>query len=124
MRNTNRKNKNINGVPFVVTYHPLLNSLYGIIRENIYLLNMDQKVKEVGFRSARKLSSYLVRTKLYPLKRRVNSYKCCCNGCKVFRSITETDMFVCNNGQRSYNINRSFVCFGKCLIYMLTCNCC
>ena len=68
IRETNRKNKSKNGVPFIVTYHPLLNSLYGIIRKNLYLLNMDQRVKEVfssqpmvSFRSARKLSSYLVR---------------------------------------------------------------
>ena len=80
IRETNRKNKSKNGVPFIVTYHPLLNSLYGIIRKNLYLLNMDQKVKEVfssqlmvSFRSARKLSSYLVPAKLYPLERRVGS---------------------------------------------------
>ena len=80
IRETNRKNKSKNGVPFIVTYHPLLNSLYGIIRKNLYLLNMDQRVKEVfssqpmvSFRSARKLSSYLVRAKLYPLERRVGS---------------------------------------------------
>ena len=67
IKETNSKNKSQNGVPFVVTYHPFLNSLYGVIRKNLYLLNMDQKVKEVfssqpmlSFRSARKLSSYLV----------------------------------------------------------------
>ena len=74
IKETNSKNKSQYGVPFVVTCHPLLNSLYGIIRKNLYLLNMDQKVKDVfssqpmvSFRSARKLSSYLVRAKLYPL---------------------------------------------------------
>ena len=43
---------------FCSEYHPHLNSLYGIIRKNIYLLNLDQKVKEqfssrpvVSFRS-------------------------------------------------------------------------
>ena len=108
-KKTNKKNKSKNGVPFIVTYHPLLNSLYGIIRRNLYLLNMDQRVKEVfssqpmvSFRSARKLSNYLVPAKLYPLERRVGSYKCRCNRCHVCRSITETDMFICNNDQRSY----------------------
>ena len=92
---------------------------------------MDQKVKEVfsshpmvSFRSARKLSSYLVRAKLYPLERRVGSYKCRCNRCQVCRSITETEMFICNNNQRSYKINHRFDCNEKCLIYLLTCNCC
>ena len=88
IKETNSKNKSQNGAPFVVTYHPLLNSLYGIIRKNLYLFNMDQKVKEVfsshpmvSFRSTRKLSSCLVRVKLYPLERRMGSYKCCCNHC-------------------------------------------
>ena len=35
------------GVPFVVTYHPLLNKLYSIIHRNLYLLYMSQKVKNV-----------------------------------------------------------------------------
>ena len=65
IREINRKNESKNGVPFIITYHPLLNSVYGIIRKNLYLLNMDQKVKAVfssqpmvSFRSARKLNSY------------------------------------------------------------------
>ena len=41
IRETDKKNKSQNGVPFVVTYHPLLNSFYSIIRKNLYLLNVD-----------------------------------------------------------------------------------
>ena len=44
--------------------------------------------------------------------------------CQVCHNITETDMFICNNDQRSYKINHSFDCNEKCLIYLLTCNCC
>ena len=120
IKETNSKNQNQNGVSFVVTYHPLLNSIYGIIRKNLYLLNMDQKVKEVfssqpmgSFRSARKLSSYLVRAKLYPLEKRVSSYRCCCSRCQVCRSITETETFICSNDQRSYKINHRFDCNEK-----------
>ena len=131
IRETNRKNKSKNRVPFIVTYHPLLNSVYRIISKNLYLLDMNQKVEEVfssqpmvSFRSARKLSSYLVRAKLYPFERRVGPYKCHCNRCQVCRSITETDMFICNNDRKSYKINHSFNCNNRCLIYLLTCNCC
>ena len=131
MKETNKKNKSENGKHFVVTYHPLLNFLYSIIRKNLYLLNIDQKVKEVfisqpmvSVRRARKLSSYLVRAKLYPLERRVDSYKCRCNCCQVCHSITGTDMFICNNDQRSYKFNLRFDGNKKCLIYLLTCNCC
>ena len=77
----------------------------------------------VFFRSVSKLSSYLVRVKLCPLERRVGSYKCRCNLCRVCHSITESDMFICNNDQRSYKINHSFDCNEKCLIYLLICNC-
>ena len=68
---------NTKGVPLVVTYHPGLK----FINRNLHLLYVDQKVKEVftpksmvSFRSARKLSSYLVRAKLYPLERKVGSF--------------------------------------------------
>ena len=32
------------GVPFVVTYHPILNSLNKIIRDNMYLLHMNEEL--------------------------------------------------------------------------------
>ena len=71
------------GVPFVVTYHPLLNKLSSILHRNLYLLYMNQDVKNVFipgpivlYRSVRKISSYLVRAKLYPWDRKVSSVKC------------------------------------------------
>ena len=70
------------GVPFFVTYHPLLSKLSSIIRWNLYLLYMNQEVKNVftpglvSYRSARKINSYLVRAKLYTLERKVGSEKC------------------------------------------------
>ena len=45
IKETNRKSKSKNGVPYVVIYHPLLNSIYGIIRKNLYL-NMNQRLKK------------------------------------------------------------------------------
>ena len=69
------KRKDDKGVPFVVTFHPLLKKLGAIIHRNLYLLYMNEEVKKVftpgpmvSFRSPRKISSYLVRAKLYPLK--------------------------------------------------------
>ena len=95
IKETNKMSKSQNGVPFVLTYHPLLNSLYSSIRKNLYLLNIDQKVKEVFgskpivfFRSIGKLSSYLVQTKLYFLERWLGSDKFRCNHCQVCRSVT------------------------------------
>ena len=34
------------GVPFVVTNHPILNSLSNIIQDNMYLLNMTEEVRK------------------------------------------------------------------------------
>ena len=77
------KNHNMKGILLVVRYHPLLKSYSGITDKNLSVLYMDKKVKKlftprpmVSFRSARKLSSYLVRAKLYPLERTVSSCKC------------------------------------------------
>ena len=103
IRETNRNNKSKTAVPFVVKYHPLLNSLNGIIRKNLYK-EVFSSQPMVSFHSVGKLSSYLVREKLYPLKRRVGSYKRRYNRCQVCRSITKTDMFIYNNDQRPYKI--------------------
>ena len=65
--------KGVKGITFVVTYHPQLKNLGRIINQNIYLLNMIEETTKVfspqpmvSFRSPRKISSYLLRTKLYP----------------------------------------------------------
>ena len=54
----------LKGVPFVVTYHLSLNCLQKIIRDNTYLLYMNEEMKNlflpgsmVSFGSARKLSN-------------------------------------------------------------------
>ena len=64
-------------IRLVMTYHSLLKSLSSIVNNNIYLLHMDQEIKRtftpqpmVSYWSARKLSSYLVRAKLYPIERK------------------------------------------------------
>ena len=61
---------------------------------------MDQEVKKVftpkpmfSFRSARKLSSYLVRAKLYPVKRKVGSSECKGKRCQTCMNVNETDSF-------------------------------
>ena len=84
---------------------------------------MDQEVKEiftpkpmVSFRSARKLSSYLLRAKLYPLERKVGSFKC-----KGKRCQNETDSFDSSVTKQGYKINHCFTFNEKCLIYFLTC---
>ena len=108
-----KSNSNIQkGMPLVVTYHPLLKSLSSIVNNNIYLLPMDQEVKRaftpqpmVSDRSARKLSSYLVRAKLYRIERKVGSCKCRSKCCEVCKNVLETNTFTCSNDQTTFKIN-------------------
>ena len=123
------KNHNMKGVTLVVSYHPLLKSLCAIIDKKLSILYMDKEVKKVftlrpmvSSCSARKLSSYLVRAKLYPLERTVGSYKCKGKRCQLCNNITETDSFTCSNDHLNYKINHKFDC--NCLIYLITCNRC
>ena len=77
----NLQNKNREkGVLFSVTYLPIPNGLSKIIRDNMYLFNMNKEVRKtfspgpmVSFRNARKFSSYFVRAKLYLLQRKMRS---------------------------------------------------
>ena len=75
--------------PLVIIYHPLLKGFASVIRKHLYILYLNKEVKEifthcpmVSFRGARKLGSYLVKAKLYPLKRSVELFKFNVNGVK------------------------------------------
>ena len=125
---SNRKNK---GIPFAFTYHPLLRELSNIIRSNLNWLYADDEVKKlfslgtmVLFRSARKVSSYIVRAKPSPLVRDIGSCKCAKKRCQVCQSVVETDSFTSTSTEKTYNINHQFNCSDKCLIYLLTCKTC
>ena len=92
---------------------------------------MDKHVKKVftlhplvSFCCACKLNSYLVRAKLYPFKRTVQSHKCKNKRCQVCNNITEADSFTCSNDQTNFKINHKFGCNERCLIYLITCNRC
>ena len=119
------------GVPLVITYHPLLKGVGNILRKHLYILYLDNEVKKVfspapmvSFKSARKLSSYLVRAKLYPLNRSVGSFKCNKPRCEICVNVIETDTFRSTVTGKTYKINHHFNCDEKCLIYLLTCNHC
>ena len=71
------------GITLVITYHPLHKDFACVIRNHLYILNLSKEVKEiftpgpmVSFRGGRKLGSYLVTAKLYPIERSVGLFKC------------------------------------------------
>ena len=103
------------GVPFVVTYHLLLSKKSKKIFASGSL---------VSYRSARKISIYLVRAKLYPLERKFGSEKCDKSRCEVCLNIEETDTFMSTTTGGSFKINHKLNCDDNSLIYLLTCKCC
>ena len=104
---------------FVVMYHPMLQALKNIIKRNLIKRNLnwlyaDNEVKNlfsprpmVSFRCARKLNSYLVRAKIYPLERKVGSCSCGKKRCQVCLNVSETNSF-------TISLNyKGFKSFGK-----------
>ena len=75
----------------------------------------------VTFRTARKLSSYLVRAKLYSIESKVGSFKCTIKRCEVCENFNVTDSFTSSVTQNTYKINHKINCDDKSLIYLLTC---
>ena len=73
----------------------------------------------ITFHSARKLSSYLVRAKLFPLERAVGSWKCYSKRNEVCDNVTETSTFTNALTQNTYKINRQFNFSEKCLVTYL-----
>ena len=107
------------GVPFVVTYHPILNKLYSIIHRNLYLLFINQKVFTPGpllsHRSARKICIYLVRKKLNPLERKTRYKKGHKSRCKVCFNIQETETIISTATSKSFKIHYKINCDDNCL---------
>ena len=60
----------------------------------------------VLFRSSRKIDSYLVRAKLYPIETTVGSFKCGSKFCVVCKYITEIDAFTSSVTGETYKINQ------------------
>ena len=128
---TRRNKREKKGVPFVITYHPSLKNIGRIINQNLYILYINEEVKSVftpapitSFRSARKLSSYLVRAKLYPLERSVGSVQCKGKRCQTCHNVKETQTFTSTTTDKTFKINHQLNCNDKCLVYLLTCNVC
>ena len=120
------------GIPLVVTYNPFLCHLRQTIRKNLFLLYQDEEVKRVftpapfvSFRTARTLSTHLVRAKVYPVEERlVGSRKCLRYRCQVCKNNVETDTFQSFVDKKVYKINDRFTCSDKCLVYLLSCKVC
>ena len=126
-----KKSKGSKGVPFVVTYHPSLNCFSRINKNNLNILYMSHEAKAVfspgpmvSFRCARRISSYLVRAKLYPLERFVDLRQCKKSRCEVCTNVSETDTFSSTVTGETFHTNHELNCDDKCLVYLLKCKVC
>ena len=96
-------------------------------KSKLYFLNMNDENKKVfsprpmiPFRSPPKISSYLVRTKLYHLDRVVRSTKCVKKRYEVCLNVSETNIFTSKVTGETYKINHKLNCDDKFLIYLLS----
>ena len=106
------------GVPFVTAHHPKRKD-FGKLKKNLQLfLYSDSEVKRV-FSPAP-----IVRSKLYPIERKVGSYRCGNSSCQVCTSIQLTATFSSFVTKSAYKIKHNFNCNSRCLIYLLSCKTC
>ena len=100
----------------IVTY-PLLKSFQSLINNHFNIFYLDENSKDVfmpgpmvTFRSSRKLSSYLVMVKLYPMERVTGLCKCHGKRCEVCLNVNKTSTFTSSVTHETYKINHKFDC--------------
>ena len=120
-----RKDTSEQSVSFVATYHPKLKDLGKLINNlQLFLYSDFSPASIVSYRSARKIKDYIVRSEIYPIERKVGSYRCGNSRCQVCTSIQVNDTFSSFVIISAYKINHNFICSSKCLIYLLICKAC
>ena len=79
------------GVPFVLKYHPKLKDLGKLITKLQLFLHIASEVQRVfsppsmvSYRITRKVNQYIVRSKLYPIEIKVESFSCGSAMCQVY----------------------------------------
>ena len=120
-------------VPLVVTFHPALNELRGIIRKLHTMLEASEEhrmaFKEqplVVFRRAPNLKDNLVRAKLPKIRTEGvrGCFRCGKARCQVCSYMSEGSGFRCNVSGREYDINSDFNCDSSGVVYLLGCKVC
>ena len=66
----------------------------------------------------------MVRSKTYPLERKVGSGKRKSKRYLVCLNVSETDVFQSFQTKEQYKVNHQLNCNDKCLIYLLSCKVC
>ena len=97
---TRRNKRKKKGVPSVITYYPSLKKIGRIIKQNLYESRCSKcftPISMISFCSARKLSIYLVKAKLDPLERTVDSVQCKGKWCQTCHNVKDRNIYQYNH---------------------------
>ena len=121
-------------VPMVVTYHPGLPNIGGIMRDLQPLLHCSDKCRKavkdipmVAFRRPKSLGDYLMHAKLKPLRsgyKPPGTVQCGDRRCRVCEHLTIGNSFTSNNTKKTYSINYELNCNSSNVVYLLSCKVC
>ena len=89
---------------------------YGFVKGDILTILLRNRLKRP--------LSYLVRSTIYSLERKVVSENCKSKRCLVCLNVSETDIFQSFQTKEQNKINHQLNCNDKCLIYLLSCKVC
>ena len=126
---TPRRRENDNRIPFVVSYHPGMPNVGGILRELQAVLESSDRCKQavkdlpvMAFRRPKNLKDYLVRARLKPanseakVKGTVNCGNKRCMICKNHLKIGHS--FTSKKTNKSYSINYQLDCNSDNVVYL------
>ena len=115
--------KKVTSLPLLVTYNLAFKNWPRVTRKKLQLFFTDEQVKKVfspatsiSCRSTGNLNSYLARSKIYPLKKKVDSKKCNSKRFLLGLNVTETDIFQWIQTKEQFKINNQLNHNDKCLI--------
>ena len=139
----NKRKKNENRTPFVMTYHPNLKNMSKIIQENMHILHESQITKDIfpeppliSFRRCRSLKDLLVSSRVNPQnanqpvnipdkpQTETGSNKCNAKKCCVCPYMQNTKHFSSTSTGQKYYIPQHINCKSSWVIYLITCKKC
>ena len=128
-----RPRKENTRVPFVVTYHPGLPHIGGLLQKLHPVLHSSTRCKEaipqvpmVAYRKPKSLAQYLVRARFTNApKENINgTLKCTSRNCQICNFLCLGDTFCSNKNGKEFKINYNLDCNCSNVIYLINCTKC
>ena len=120
-----------NRTTLVLTFHPALNKVYKILKrahrntlKSQFLTVVLPSPPQLAFRNAKTLKDHLVRSKLKTTYEKPGVTIWGRKSCEICHILHQGDTFKSLNTGTQYNINFSFNCNSRNVVYLLTCKIC